>query len=89
MVSSLQEINKLKSRVADINVPLDVFDYIDKDKNPNLFTKDCMDQAAAKNDEVRDKINGIRRLKALLIREMYANFPNELYLNYTTIRPDF
>ena len=48
----LQEIDKLRQKVTDIQVPLEVFDYIDSGRNPQLYTKDCMEKAVSKNEEV-------------------------------------
>ena len=53
IVKDLQEIDKLRPKVADIQVPLEVFDYIDQGRNPQLYTKDCMEKAVAKNEEVK------------------------------------
>merc|ERR1711997_880225 len=45
VVRDLAEIDKLRPAVADIQVPLEVFDYIDQGRNPQLYTKDCMEKA--------------------------------------------
>ena len=37
-----------------------MFDYIDAGRNPQLFTKDCMEKAHSKNEEVKGKINAYR-----------------------------
>ncbi|CAB4068220.1 MED10 [Lepeophtheirus salmonis] len=55
IVKDLQEIDKLRPKLNDIQVPLEVFDYIDSGRNPQLYTKDCMEKAVAKNEEVKGK----------------------------------
>ena len=55
IVKDLQEIDKVRPRVQDIQVPLEVFDYIDGGRNPQLYTKDCMEKALSKNEEVTRK----------------------------------
>jgi len=52
IVRDLQEIDKIRHKVSDIQVPLEVFDYIDTGRNPQLYTKDCMEKAVSKNEEV-------------------------------------
>ena len=52
IVRDLQEIDKLRHKVSDIQLPLEVFDYIDSGRNPQLYTKDCMEKAVSKNEEV-------------------------------------
>lgn len=74
----LSEIDKLRSTVSDIQVPLDVFDYIDSGRNPQLYTKDCMEKAHSKNEEVKGKIDAYRMFKARLLVELSAVFPNEM-----------
>ncbi|KAG9508945.1 Mediator of RNA polymerase II transcription subunit 10, partial [Fragariocoptes setiger] len=86
VVTSLNDIDRLKGSVQDIQVPLEVFDYIDKGRNPQFFTKDCMEQALTKNEEVRGKIDYYKRFKKQLIDELNKVFPNEV-AKYLTCRP--
>lgn len=74
----LGEIDKLRPSVSDIQVPLEVFEYIDAGRNPQLFTKDCMEKAHTKNEEVKGKIDAYRMFKARLLVELSAVFPSEL-----------
>ncbi|KAI9588888.1 mediator of RNA polymerase II transcription subunit 10 [Glossina fuscipes] len=87
LVTGLQEINKLRSQVQDIYVPFEVFDYIDQDKNPQLYTKDCVEKALAKNEEVKGKIDAYRKFKAHMLLELCKTFPNEMNM-YRAYRPD-
>ncbi|XP_023234946.1 mediator of RNA polymerase II transcription subunit 10 [Centruroides vittatus] len=87
IVNIMQEIDKCKSQVQDIQVPLEVFDYIDQGRNPQLYTKDCMEKALAKNEQVKGKIDSYRRFKALLLVELSKVFPNEM-AKYRQIRGD-
>uniref|UniRef100_A0A6M2DFS6 Mediator of RNA polymerase II transcription subunit 10 n=1 Tax=Xenopsylla cheopis TaxID=163159 RepID=A0A6M2DFS6_XENCH len=87
LVSGLQEVEKLKNQVQDIHVPLEVFDYIDQGRNPQLYTKDCIEKALSKNEEVKGKIDTYRRFKANMLVELQRTFPNELN-KYRAIRGD-
>ncbi|KAK2576762.1 hypothetical protein KPH14_005407 [Odynerus spinipes] len=87
MVNGLQEIDKLKPQVQDIHVPLEVFDYIDQGRNPQLYTKDCIEKALTKNEQVKGKIDGYRKFKANMLVELNRVFPNEL-TKYRAIRGD-
>ncbi|XP_076355598.1 mediator complex subunit 10 [Tachypleus tridentatus] len=87
MVTLMQEIDKSKSHIQDIQIPLEVFDYIDQGRNPQFFTKDCMEKALAKNEQVKGKIDIYRRFKALLLVELSKIFPNEM-AKYRAIRGD-
>lgn len=86
LVTGLQEIDKLKNQV-DVNVPLEVFDYIDQGRNPQLYTKDCIDKALTKNEEVKGKIDAYRKFKSNLLSELSDTFPGEIG-KYKAIRGD-
>ncbi|XP_014206342.1 mediator of RNA polymerase II transcription subunit 10 [Copidosoma floridanum] len=87
IVTGLQEVDKLKTQVQDVHVPLEVFDYIDQGKNPQLYTKDCMDKALTQNEQVKGKIDAYRKFKANMLVELNRVFPNEL-AKYRAIRGD-
>ncbi|XP_026481779.1 mediator of RNA polymerase II transcription subunit 10 [Ctenocephalides felis] len=87
LVSGLQEVEKLKNQVQDIHVPLEVFDYIDQGRNPQLYTKDCIEKALSKNEEVKGKIDTYRKFKANMLVELQRTFPNELN-KYRALRGD-
>ncbi|XP_018336790.1 mediator of RNA polymerase II transcription subunit 10-like isoform X1 [Agrilus planipennis] len=78
LVHGLQEVDKLKSQVQDVHVPLEVFDYIDQGRNPQLYTKDCIEKALTKNEQVKGKIDAYRKFKANMLLELTRIFPNEL-----------
>ena len=78
IVKDLQEVEKVGKKVQDIQVPLEVFDYIDSGRNPQLYTKDCMEKAVAKNEEAKGKIDAYRMFKARLMLELSTVFPKEM-----------
>ena len=61
------------------------YSYIDQGRNPQLYTKDCIEKALTKNEEVKGKIDSYRRFKAHLLSELSRTFPNEL-AKYRAIR---
>lgn len=87
VVKDLADIDKIRPKVADIKVPLEVFDYIDTGRNPQLYTKDCMEKAVAKNEEVKGKIDAYRMFKARLMVELSGVFPKEMSC-YRAMRGD-
>ncbi|XP_069075807.1 mediator of RNA polymerase II transcription subunit 10 isoform X2 [Pleurodeles waltl] len=60
MVSGLQDIDKCRQQLHDISVPLEVFEYIDQGRNPQLYTKECLERALAKNEQVKGKIDTMK-----------------------------
>jgi len=85
MITSMQDIDKLRSAVQDVHVPLEVFEYIDGGRNPQLYTKDCMEKALAKNEQVNGSIDSYKRFKAMLLVELSHVFPNEM-TRYRAVR---
>ncbi|ELU05881.1 hypothetical protein CAPTEDRAFT_225426 [Capitella teleta] len=87
MVSGMQELERLRPHVDDVKIPLEVFEYIDQGKNPQLYTKDCMEKALAKNEAVKGKIDVLKKFKAMLTVELSRVFPNEM-AKYRALRGD-
>ena len=42
LIENMQEMEKAKSLVTDVEVPPEIFQYIDQGRNPQLYTKDCL-----------------------------------------------
>ena len=61
--------------------------YIDEGRNPQLYTKDCMEKALNKNEQVKGKIDSYRKFRAHLLEELSTVFPNET-MKYRTARGD-
>jgi len=70
-----------------INKYIFIFSYIDQGRNPQLYTKDCIEKALTKNEQVKGKIDAYRKFKAHLLVELNSVFPNEL-TKYRAIRGD-
>ncbi|XP_067651755.1 mediator of RNA polymerase II transcription subunit 10-like [Haliotis asinina] len=87
MVLEMQEIDKFRPQMQDVHVPLEVFDYIDQGKNPNLYTKDCLEKALAKNELIKGKMDNLKRFKAMLMVELTKVFPNEMSM-YRALKGD-
>uniref|UniRef100_A0A8C6HFB4 Mediator of RNA polymerase II transcription subunit 10 n=1 Tax=Mus spicilegus TaxID=10103 RepID=A0A8C6HFB4_MUSSI len=60
IVTGLQDIDKCRQQLHDITVPLEVFEYIDQGRNPQLYTKECLERALAKNEQVKGKMDTMK-----------------------------
>nr|XP_005513368.1 mediator of RNA polymerase II transcription subunit 10 [Columba livia] len=76
MVTGLQDIDKCRQQLHDISVPLEVFEYIDQGRNQ---------KALAKNEQVKGKIDTMKKFKSLLIQELTKVFPEDM-AKYKAIR---
>lgn len=70
-----------------ISIPLAVFDYIDQGRNPQLYTKNCIEKALFKNEETKGKIDCYRKFKNNLLLDLSAEFPSEIN-KYRALRKD-
>lgn len=59
MITVMKDLDRMRGSVQDVQVPVDVFEYIDQGRNPQLYTKECMEKSKAKNEEVRGKIDAL------------------------------
>ncbi|XP_004678110.1 PREDICTED: mediator of RNA polymerase II transcription subunit 10 [Condylura cristata] len=85
IVTGLQDIDKCRQQLHDITVPLEVFEYIDQGRNPLLYTRECLERALAKNEQVKGKIDTMKKFKSLLIQELSKVFPEDM-AKYRSIR---
>ena len=67
-----------------------LYRYIDQGKNPQLYTKDCMEKALARNEAVKGKIDALKVIIILLkhIQRLAANF-NSMTKKWNNFQPRF
>lgn len=87
IVTDLKDIEHLKKDVQDIQIPLEVCDYVDGGRNPQVYTKLSMSTTMKKNEEVNGKIESYKKFKAHLLVEMNKYFPKEVD-RYRAIRSE-
>ena len=82
IVHNLQEIDRCKNQFSDVTVPVSVLQYIDQGTNPQLYSKDLMERALEKNEQVKGKIEVYKKFHQCLTDEMAKTFPDvfEFYM---------
>ncbi|XP_004209439.1 mediator of RNA polymerase II transcription subunit 10 [Hydra vulgaris] len=78
LIESMQSIEKSKKMVADVEVPLDIFQYIDQGRNPLLYTKDCLKKTLIKNEEVNAKVEAYKNFQTILETELKQELPQTM-----------
>ncbi|XP_065186909.1 mediator of RNA polymerase II transcription subunit 10-like [Sycon ciliatum] len=78
LISTMKEIDEIRSQFNDITVPMDVFEYIDTGKNPQLFTKSCLEKLVDKHREQEAKTNSLQLLRDGLLEELGKVFPEQI-----------
>uniref|UniRef100_A0A8C4PSE6 Mediator of RNA polymerase II transcription subunit 10 n=1 Tax=Equus asinus TaxID=9793 RepID=A0A8C4PSE6_EQUAS len=84
IVTGLQDIDKCRQQLHDITVPLEVFEYIDQGRNPQLYTKECLERALAKNEQVKGKIDTMKWCLQLLTPVSCVPYPSHAVLRRET-----
>ncbi|XP_057168137.1 mediator of RNA polymerase II transcription subunit 10 isoform X1 [Ursus arctos] len=83
IVTGLQDIDKCRQQLHDITVPLEVFEYIDQGRNPQLYTKECLERALAKNEQVKGKIDTMKISKRLRTPFVYKQSMHRTFMDAT------
>ncbi|KHN86453.1 Mediator of RNA polymerase II transcription subunit 10 [Toxocara canis] len=60
LISGLRELDHLKNQFMDVKIPLELLEYLDQGKNPQLYTKECLERTLNKNKEVKRFILRLR-----------------------------
>ena len=42
----------MKGQFMDVKIPLELLDYLDQGKNPQLYTRECLERTVNRNKEV-------------------------------------
>jgi len=67
----------LKRYSNDIELPLGILPHLDEGHNPDLFTKDILEQCVQKSDKTRGKLYSLKVLRDALANELKEIFPSE------------
>lgn len=58
-----------------IQVPLEVVQYIEDGRNPNIYTREFVEAVRRSNQYQRAKLRGLRQLRNKLAEKIVAEFP--------------
>ena len=78
LIENMQDIEKVKDEVAEVEVPPEIFQYIDQGRNPQLYTKDCLQKVKTKNEEIKGKIDAYKDFKNILEEELKKELPQTM-----------
>lgn len=56
-------MDSLKTQFMDVRVPLELLDYLDQGKNPQLYTRQCLERTRQDNKEVFTYLNFFYNIK--------------------------
>eukprot|EP00128_Syssomonas_multiformis_P006057 Colp12_sorted_trinity150504_noHs@35844 len=74
LVKSMNKLDSLKN--LKVMVPSSVFEYVDKGLNPEVFTRDQLEQTLEHNMFVKGKMDALESFEKLLEEELAAVYPD-------------
>ncbi|KAH7727171.1 Mediator complex [Aphelenchoides avenae] len=88
MISGLQELDRLKNQFQDVKVPVELLQFLDEGKNPQLYTRECLQRTQAKNKEVNGKIEIYKKFHAQLLKELANEMPTDAMTYLSQRKPE-
>jgi len=76
MVYGLQELDKIRENFSEVIIPLELFEHLDKGKNPQNYTRELLERTKQKNKEVNGKIVTYEKFRACLLSELSLEMPD-------------
>ncbi|CEP62396.1 mediator complex subunit NUT2 LALA0_S05e04698g [Lachancea lanzarotensis] len=79
-VDRLRNLNRKSndpdSQLAGFQVPMEVLQYIEDGRNPDVYTRDFVEAIRRSNQYQRAKMNGVKQLRDKLAEKIVAEFPD-------------
>ncbi|CAR24561.1 mediator complex subunit NUT2 [Lachancea thermotolerans CBS 6340] len=79
-VDRLRQLNKQsndpESQLNNFNVPIEVAQYIEDGRNPDVYTRDFVEAIRRSNQYQRAKMNALGQLRNKLAEKIIAEFPD-------------
>ncbi|KAM0788987.1 hypothetical protein ACM66B_003057 [Microbotryomycetes sp. NB124-2] len=71
----LADLYANKDSVADINIPLDVINYVDQGKNPHTYTREMIERVAGENMYTNGILSAVADYRDILNSQLAEAFP--------------
>lgn len=71
-----QRSNDPNSQLNNINIPLEVIQYIEDGRNPDIYTREFVEAIRRSNQYQRAKMHGLKQLRDSLAEKISEEFPD-------------
>ncbi|CAF1052301.1 unnamed protein product [Rotaria sp. Silwood1] len=78
IIGLLKDIDQTKGQCQDINIPGQLLNYVDDLKNPQIFTRDCLQRTLERNEEINGKNEALAKFADILTVELSSQFPTQM-----------
>jgi mediator of RNA polymerase II transcription subunit 10 len=72
----LSEINNASLKLKDTLVPLDVVEYIDNGRNPDVYTREFVELLAKQNQYIKGKLTAMAQFRDILGTQIKETYPD-------------
>ncbi|QLG72247.1 hypothetical protein HG535_0C06010 [Zygotorulaspora mrakii] len=71
-----QKSNDPESQLNNVNVPIEVVQYIEDGRNPDIYTREFVEAIRRSNQYQRAKMQGLKQLRDSLAEKIAEEFPD-------------
>lgn len=71
-----QKSNDPESQLNHVNIPLEVVQYIEDGRNPDIYTREFVEAIRRSNQYQRAKMHGLKQLRDSLAEKIAEEFPD-------------
>ncbi|CAF1006990.1 unnamed protein product [Adineta steineri] len=78
IIGLLKDVDQMKGQFQEIQIPGQLLNYVDDLKNPQMFTRDCLQRTLERNEEINGKNETLAKFADTLAVELSSQFPNQM-----------
>lgn len=76
LVEDMGRVQRDSSALRDVNIPIDILDYIDAGRNPDIYSREFVEHVVQQNQFINGKIKGMCQFRDILASELSDAFPD-------------
>ncbi|UJR36363.1 hypothetical protein I4U23_029089 [Adineta vaga] len=78
IIGLLKDVDQMKGQFQDVQIPGQLLNYVDDLKNPQMFTRDCLQRTLERNEEINGKNETLAKFADTLAVELSSQFPTQM-----------
>ncbi|EDO15681.1 hypothetical protein Kpol_1008p19 [Vanderwaltozyma polyspora DSM 70294] len=71
-----QNSNRVDTQLQNVDIPLEVVQYIEDGRNPDIYTREFVEAIRRSNQYQRAKMHGLKQLRDSLAEKIVEEFPD-------------
>ncbi|CAF1646726.1 unnamed protein product [Adineta ricciae] len=78
IIGLLKEVDQMKGQFDNVQIPEQLLNYVDELKNPQMFTRDCLQRTLERNEDINGKNETLAKFADTLAVELSSQFPTQM-----------